>query len=176
MKRIITKNDKYGKSYILSDQITNVETPLPEFDNQFKFYNLWMTEETPVLFNNDDPVANKLVSTTPPANGSMFRIVNYPPEKQLLNKINKMTDQELINFEQEVGVKLDIKGKHPLMHMTKSIDFGIVLQGEIYLVLDNDEILLKPFDTIIQRATYHAWSNRSNQDCLMAYVLIDAVS
>ena len=62
------------------------------------------------------------------------------------------------------------------MHMTKSIDFGIVLTGEIYLVLDKQEVLLKATDTIIQRGTAHAWSNRSNQDCLMAYVLLDATS
>ena len=104
----------------------------------------------------------------------MFRVVNYPPEKVLLDKISQMSKDELLEFEKKIGIKLDINGKHPLMHMTKSIDYGIVLTGEIFLVLDNQEILLKPTDTIIQRGTYHAWSNRSENDCLMAYVLLDA--
>ncbi len=174
MKRIVTKNDINGKSYIVSDHISNIEIPLPDFDDEFKFYNLWTTDQMPVVFNTDDPVANHHVSTTPSANGSMFRIVNYPPEQKLLEKISKMSQQELEDFENHVGVKLDLNGKHPLMHMTSSIDFCIVLQGEIHLVLDKDEVLLKPFDTIIQRGTYHAWSNRSNYNCLMAYVLLNA--
>lgn len=174
MRRIITKNDNEGKSYIVSDSITNIEIPLPELDERFKFYNLWTTNTMPVTLNNDDPVKDTYVSTSPVQNGSMFRIVNYPPEKVLLDKINKMSKSELIAFEKKIGIKLSLCGKHPLMHMTNSIDFGIVLTGEIYLVLDKEEVLLKPTDTVIQRGTLHAWSNRSDKDCLMAYVLLDA--
>ncbi len=174
MKRIVTKNDDDNKSYIISDEITNIEVPFPDIDKRFKFFNLWTTDSMPVTFNNDDPTNNEYVSTSPVKNGSMFRIVNYPPEKILLEKINSMSQEELMVFENMVGVKLSFMNKHPLMHMTKSIDYGIVLQGEIYLVLDKEEVLLKPFDTVIQRGTSHAWSNRSNNDCLMAYVLLDA--
>jgi hypothetical protein len=174
MRRIVTKNDNEGKSYIISNDITNIETPLAELDDRFKFFNLWTTDTMPVMLNNDDPIKDKHVSTTPVKNGSMFRIVNYPPEKVLLDKINKMSAEELVEFEKRIGIKLSLCGKHPLMHMTNSIDFGIVLTGEIYLVLDKEDVLLKPTDTIIQRGTSHAWSNRSDKDCLMAYVLLDA--
>lgn len=174
MKRIITKNDDKGKSYIFSDVITNIEVPLPDMDDRFKFFNLWATDIMPVNFNDDDPVMGKYISTTPAKNGSTFRIVNYPPESLLLDNISKMSREELIAFENKIGVKINFSGKHPLMHATKSIDFGIVLTGEIYLVLDKQEVLLKPTDTVIQRGTSHAWSNRSDKDCLMAYVLLDA--
>ena len=174
MKRIVTNNDLNGHSYIVSQTITNIEVPLADLDDRFKFYNLWATDAMPVILDGNDPIHNKHVSTSPVKNGSMFRIVNYPPEQVLLDKINKMTKQELTDFENKIGIKLSFDSKHPLMHTTKSIDFGIVLTGEIYLVLDKEEILLKPTDTVIQKGTSHAWSNRSNQDCLMAYVLLDA--
>lgn len=175
IRRIVTRNDLEGKSHIFSDGITtNIEIPLPQIDDQFRFYNLWTTDSMPVPLTNVDPIQNKYVSTSPVANGSMFRIVNYPPERVLLDKISKMSEDELLEFEKTIGVKLDLNGRHPLMHMTKSIDFGIVLSGEIYLVLDKEETLLKPMDTVIQRGTSHAWSNRSNTNCLMAYVLLDA--
>jgi len=174
MKRVVTKNDNEGNSYILSTEINNVEVPLPEIDEDFKFFNLWTTDTMPVNFNDNDPTKDNYISTSPVKNGSLFRIVNYPPEKVLLDKINKMTKEELTNFENKIGIKLSHTNKHPLMHMTKSIDFGIILSGEIYLVLDKEEVLLKPMDTIVQRGTSHAWSNRSDRDCLVAYVLLDA--
>ncbi len=174
MRRIVTKNDEHGASYIVSENITNVEVPLSDIDNRFEFFNLWTTDIMPVNFDNDDPVINKNISTSPVENGSLFRIVNYPPEKILLDKINSMTHYELVAFENKVGIKLSFNGKHPLMHTTKSIDYAVVLTGEIFLVLDKQEILLKPTDTVIQRGTSHAWSNRSNSNCLMAYVLLDA--
>ena len=69
---------------------------------------------------------------------------------------------------------LIVTPQHLLMHTTKSIDFAIVLIGEIFLVLDKDEVLLKSTDAVIQRGTSHAWSNKSDVDCLVAYVLLDA--
>jgi hypothetical protein len=175
IRRIVTQNDYEGKSHIISDEFTNnIEIPLPHIDDQFKFFNLWTTDAMPVQLADSDPIKDKHVSTSPVTNGSMFRIVNYPPEQVLLDKIANMSTNELLEFEKTIGIKLDLNGKHPLMHITKSIDFGIVLSGEIHLVLEKEETLLKPFDTVIQRGTSHAWSNRSNVSCLMAYVLLDA--
>jgi quercetin dioxygenase-like cupin family protein len=59
------------------------------------------------------------------------------------------------------------------MHRTKTVDYGIVLSGEIYLVVDEGETLLKPGDVVVQRGTNHAWSNRSDEPCRMAFVLVD---
>jgi quercetin dioxygenase-like cupin family protein len=62
---------------------------------------------------------------------------------------------------------------HPLMHRTDTVDYGIVLSGEIYLVLDKQETLLKAGDVVVQRGTNHAWSNRSDKPCRMAFILVD---
>jgi len=59
------------------------------------------------------------------------------------------------------------------MHKTETLDFAIVVAGEIYLVLDGQETLMKAGDVRVQRATNHVWSNRSDQPCRMAFVLID---
>ena len=66
-------------------------------------------------------------------------------------------------------------GRHPLMHRTQTIDYALVLAGEIYCVLDAGEVLLKAGDVLIQCGTNHAWSNRSNAPCDIAFVLIDGV-
>jgi quercetin dioxygenase-like cupin family protein len=65
------------------------------------------------------------------------------------------------------------RARHPAMHRTRSVDYGIVLEGEIWLILDEEETLLRAGDVCIQRATNHAWSNRSDRRCVMAFVLLD---
>jgi uncharacterized cupin superfamily protein len=60
-----------------------------------------------------------------------------------------------------------------MMHRTQTVDYGIVLMGEIFLVLDESETLLRAGDIVIQVGTNHAWSNRSNKVCRVAFVLVD---
>jgi len=62
---------------------------------------------------------------------------------------------------------------HPLMHRTETIDYGVVLEGELTLILDDSEVDLKPGDIVVQRGTNHAWSNRSNKLCRILFVLLD---
>ena len=68
------------------------------------------------------------------------------------------------------------KAPHPYMQKTKTLDFCLVLDGEITLVLDTAEVHLKAGDTVVQRGTNHAWSNRSNRPCRIAFSSHDAVS
>jgi uncharacterized cupin superfamily protein len=67
-----------------------------------------------------------------------------------------------------------IPGRHPLMHRTASIDYGVVLDGEIVLLLDDEEVALKTGDVVVQRGTIHAWANRSDRITRMLFVLTDA--
>ena len=62
---------------------------------------------------------------------------------------------------------------HPLMHRTETVDYGIVISGEMTLVLDKGERLLRAGDVVIQRGTNHAWANRSGKPCRMLFVLVD---
>lgn len=61
-----------------------------------------------------------------------------------------------------------------MMHQTPTLDYIIILSGELYLIVEDGETLLKPGDIVIQRGTNHAWSNRSTEPCIQLAVLIDA--
>ena len=62
---------------------------------------------------------------------------------------------------------------HPLMHRTESVDYGVVIEGELTLVLDEGEVLLRAGSVVVQRGTNHAWANRSDRPCRMLFVLVD---
>jgi quercetin dioxygenase-like cupin family protein len=84
-------------------------------------------------------------------------------------EINKMAGQT------HVISDTDKQRHHPSMHRNNTLDVISVLRGEVYLVLEDDEILLKPTDTVIIQGTNHGWSNRGNQPCLLTDVRIDAI-
>ena len=64
--------------------------------------------------------------------------------------------------------------RHFLYHRTNTVDYAIVLEGEIWALVDEGEVLMRAGDILIQRGTAHAWANRSNKTCRMAFILIDA--
>jgi quercetin dioxygenase-like cupin family protein len=66
--------------------------------------------------------------------------------------------------------------RHPGFHKTDTIDYALVLEGEVWAILDEAETLLKAGDVLIQRGTFHAWDNRSESVCRIAFILLDAVS
>ena len=68
------------------------------------------------------------------------------------------------------------QAKHPTMHKTNSIDYLVVISGEMWMVMEKGEVLLRPGDCIVQRGTNHALKNKGDKPCLLAAVLIDAHS
>ena len=64
--------------------------------------------------------------------------------------------------------------KRPAMHKTETIDYIILLKGDVSLLLDEEEVRLKPFDTVVQRGTNHAWVNHGEEPALLIAVLIDS--
>jgi quercetin dioxygenase-like cupin family protein len=112
------------------------------------------------------------IETTPfwpntPKNGTYFRFVQIPPDSQILEKAI-----ELKKGSKEF--KHNPSDPHPLMHKTDTLDYIIILSGELYLITEEKETLLKAGDIVIQRGTNHAWSNRSDQVCIQLAILIDA--
>jgi mannose-6-phosphate isomerase-like protein (cupin superfamily) len=102
--------------------------------------------------------------------GSVFRVIEYPPDSVRL----KTLDPE--RFFGGMGTRAADAAtrKHPGMHKTDTIDYCVVLSGEIWAVLDEGEVLLRAGDCLVQRGTNHAWSNRSDTPCVIAFVLIAA--
>ncbi|WP_234994532.1 cupin domain-containing protein [Pedobacter caeni] len=151
-RRIVT-GYKDGISVIVEDKkVTNVSEHIPGL----VISDIWATNTMPVDLNQDIYVENTLIPD-PPKNGTYFRYVSIPPDKEM--GIPEITKEN---------------GPHPFMHKTETLDYIIILSGEVYLILEGEETLLKTGDIVIQKATNHAWSNRSEQPCIQLAILIDA--
>jgi mannose-6-phosphate isomerase-like protein (cupin superfamily) len=108
-----------------------------------------------------------------PKNGTRIRFVDLPPDTNYLAEADtrmKALFEEVNNVE---GLTTKPNSPHPMMHRTESIDYGIVIEGELTLILDDTEVPLKPGSVVIQRGTNHAWANRSDRPCRMLFVQID---
>jgi mannose-6-phosphate isomerase-like protein (cupin superfamily) len=126
---------------------------------------LWVTDETPADISASADRAAREIGVPPPPSGSIFRIVDFPPESGTRSR-----DAILA----EMGVGDHGGARHPAMHRTRSVDYAIVLEGEIDMLLDEGEVHLEAGDVLVQQGTNHAWVNRSAAPCRIAFVLIDA--
>jgi quercetin dioxygenase-like cupin family protein len=109
---------------------------------------IWCTESMPVditIGEDIEDMGSRILGTPPPANGTRFTINDIPP------------------------------GNTPVVHRTETLDYAIVLSGEVDLELDGSTTSLKAGDVVIQRGTNHAWANRGSEVARVAFVLIDAV-
>jgi hypothetical protein len=110
----------------------------------------------------------------PPKNGTRIRVIEFPPEGEEIQKLTGADAAAKFKSMGDEKASTSAEGApHPLMHRTKTVDYGIVLEGEIMLVLDRGEVTIQAGDIIIQSGTNHAWANRSGRICRMAFVLID---
>lgn len=174
VRRIVTGHDAQGRATVISD------APSPHIRTSparggVAYTNIWQTSRMPVpIHGATDPVTDAM-NLEPPPNGSNLRYVEFEPEGPHLAKVDAAGARAAFASMGGAGHALTQheNAKHPWMHRTKSVDYGIVISGEIYLVLDDREVLMRPGDVCIQRGTNHAWSNRSETNCIMAFVLID---
>jgi hypothetical protein len=173
-RRIVTGHDADGKAVILSDA-PPTHTQLVGGPGGPTFFEVWHTLESPAFISTQptEPEEEGLV-LPPPKNGTRIRVIEFPPEGE---EIRKLTATEAAaKFKSMGDEKASTSAEeapHPLMHRTKTVDYGIVLEGEITLVLDRGETTIQTGDIIIQNGTNHAWANRSGKVCRMAFILID---
>jgi mannose-6-phosphate isomerase-like protein (cupin superfamily) len=126
---------------------------------------LWVTDETPADIGGSTDKSLREIGVPPPPGGSIFRIVDFPPEG---------TSRSREAILKEMGVADHGGARHAAMHRTRSVDYAVVLEGEIDMLLDDSEVHLRAGDVLVQQGTNHAWVNRGAQPCRMAFVLIDA--
>jgi mannose-6-phosphate isomerase-like protein (cupin superfamily) len=174
-RRIVTGHNAQGQSIILSDTTSPHIMPIMDQPN-FAVTDFWKTAETPAdngAGTAQDP-CRVPVQVAPPSGGSVFRVVQFPPDKDWAAKAAAMGGSVAID---ETAKAAHAGGpvRHAHMHRTRSLDYAIVLSGEIWAVMDEGETKLAAGDVLIQRGTNHAWANRSNAPCLVAFVLIDAL-
>jgi hypothetical protein len=110
---------------------------------------------------------------TPPPGGTRIRVVDIAPESAGDAVLDPKASSE--HFARISAADAFTGGRHPMMHRTETVDYGIVLEGEIWLIVDESETLMRAGDIAIQRGTNHAWANRSSANCRIAFVLIDGV-
>jgi hypothetical protein len=137
------------------------------------FYEVWNTRETPARIDraSGEP-PEEGIQLAPPANGTRIRVLDIPPEGDWLAS---MSSEQIQAHFAEVGAgdATSAGARHALMHRTETVDYGIVLEGEITLVMDVGETIVRAGDIVVQRGTNHGWANRSGQNCRIAFVLID---
>ena len=173
IRRVVTGHDKNGKAIVIADGSAPVHTN-PLRPGQMA-HEIWKTKAMPVPICRDesDPMTGAR-QIHPPLRGTIFRISEVPPET---NAIRNMTPEQSRAAFRAVGNEAASTfgrgGRHPLMHRTETVDYAMVLDGEIYLLLDDADIKLSAGDVVIQRGTNHAWSNHSDKPVRMLYVLID---
>jgi mannose-6-phosphate isomerase-like protein (cupin superfamily) len=174
IRRVVTGHSAQGRAIFISDG------PAPAVYDRGSgataVTELWETSATPASnAGNADPTAGQTQQRLPPPkNGSKFRVVEYPPDSKRVAALHATSSAQNANAKSE-GYARDVANKrHPGFHKTATIDYAIVLSGEIYALMDEGEVLLKAGDVLIQRGTNHAWSNRSDEPARLAFVLIDA--
>jgi hypothetical protein len=148
-RRVVTGHDASGKSVVLSDG------PPPQHHQMrgkavgADFIEMWsVSRPVPLLTSVEEREPNEREFTIMPASGHLLRIIDiYPPKEG---------------------------GMRTVMHRTKTLDYVVVIEGEIVLILDDSEVVLKKSDVVVQRGTNHAWENRSDQPARMALFHVDA--
>jgi len=168
---VVTGHNADGKSIFITDDATpHVFQRSP---GSAIVMELWETHSTPADNRGNNDAIARGFRLPPPKNGSVFRIIEYPPDSARL----KALAAERAGPDDGSGwLQAADKGgaRHLGFHKTSSVDYAIVLSGEIYALMDEGEVLLKTGDVLIQRGTNHAWSNRTDEPCTVAFVLIDA--
>jgi len=240
IRRVVTGHDAAGRSVFITDAAApHVYNRAP---GSAVVTELWETRAMPADNSGNDEVTDHPFRLAPPRNGSVFRIVEYPPDKERLpalaseasgqrgNSILRAPDtrpepgssaraalaseasgqrgnsivrahsaskdareraddtrpepgssaraaleRQRASVDDGSGHAFDRGSpRHPGFHKTSSVDYAIVLSGEIYAMMDEGEVLLRAGDVLVQRGTHHAWSNRTDEPARLAFVLIDA--
>ena len=170
MRRIVTGHNEEGKSVITIDG-----PPARSLgEDAGGLYELWNTDGNEINTIDEIDRADGEVLLSPPNGGTKFRYfqINPTPEGVPADLIEAATAEAF----EKMGAahhRVDTT-RHPAMHKTKTIDYIILLKGDVTLLLDNEEVDLKPFDVVVQRGTNHAWVNNGNEPALFIAVLIDS--
>ena len=168
VRRIVTGHNEAGRSVFIMDGPAPDVYPAPA-SAAMTISLLWRTTTSPASFagNEDMAPAGLRIPTAPQQRGgTVFRIADIPPDRELGASADMARHG--------VNVSAEGRRRHVMFHQTDTVDYAIVLEGEIWAVLDDDETLMRQGDVLIQRGTGHAWSNRTDKPCRMAFILVDA--
>ncbi len=173
-RRVVTGLNEKSESVVLFDGDAQNVLLLPALPGA-AITELWVTGEMPVDRLGDKDRGARPMKHDPDPGGTIFRIVELPPEKETpaglqsdavekifeaMGSANKPSSQDRV--------------RHPTMHLTDSVDYLVLISGELTMIMDVGEVTLKPGDCIVQRGTRHGWANRGDKPVVLAAVLVDA--
>ncbi|WP_226635016.1 cupin domain-containing protein [Novosphingobium profundi] len=174
-RRIVTGHNEKGEAVLLEAAPPPRVAKIGEEFGPW-FYEVWNTTETPAQIRPDgsEPPEDG-IQLAPPKNGTRIRVLDIPPED---GRLENLTPEEAREHFAAIGAgdassHSGATSRHAFMHRTETIDYGIVLEGEITLLLDVGECVAKAGDIVIQQGTNHGWANRSDKNCRIAFILID---
>jgi hypothetical protein len=169
VRRVLTGHDAQGRSIILADGPAENARALPSVPG-LVLTDLWETTGAPASNEGHADAAARPVRLEPPANGTLFRVVEFPPDAAWRKKTDLREGFDAIG----AAHAQDTASSDPMMHKTATVDYAIVMKGELWAVMEKGETLLKAGDVLVQRGTNHSWSNRTDQPALVAFILVSA--
>ena len=170
MRRIVTGHNQEGRSIITIDG-----PPARSIGEDVGgLFELWNTDGNIIDTKDNLDRADQDIILSPPTGGTKFRYfqINSTPEGIPMEIMQEIAADAF----EKIGAghhRVDTS-KHPAMHKTETIDYIILLKGDVTLILDEDEVTLKPHDVVVQRGTNHAWVNNGDEPALLIAVLIDS--
>jgi hypothetical protein len=167
VRRIITVDDERGYSYALADGPCTDELLDPARPG-YRSVRIWATDRTPAVPLTAEQVEKLPGKIVPPQGGGLFRIVTIPPDSAWLGDLAQDAARDFFVAAGVADAWCGAGAPHPYMQQTRTLDLCLVLEGDITLVLDTAEVHLTTGDTVVQRATRHAWSNRGSAPAVVA--------
>ena len=169
VRRVLTGHDAAGRSTFIADGPAPNVKEMPHFPG-LALTDLWETSGAPASNAGDGDAASRPVRLEPPKNGTILRIVEFPPDSTRPRGADGSAGFEAIG----ASHVQDKASADPMMHKTSTVDYIIVLKGEIYAVMETGEKLLRAGDILVQRGTNHSWSVRGSEPCIVAAELVSA--
>jgi mannose-6-phosphate isomerase-like protein (cupin superfamily) len=169
VRRVVTGHDAEGRSAIIADGAATNVKEIASFPG-LALTDLWETAGAPASNAGSADAANRPVHLEPPKNGTLFRVVEFPPDSNRPKSADSGEGFKSIG----AGHVQDHASSDPMMHKTATVDYAVVIKGEIYAVMEKGETLLRAGDVLVQRGTNHSWSVRGKEPCLVAFILVSA--
>lgn len=168
--RVVTGHDDSGKAVITEQGPAPAQYPIAAVPGMH-FQEIWNTSALPVALDNGADPTQRPLRLAPMPSGGLIRVVDIPPDSIQ----NQASDDAIAATLAAVGAPANEVGgsRHKLMHRTQTLDYGILVQGELWLMLDEQEVRLTPGDVVVQRGTRHAWSNRTEEMARIVFILHD---
>ena len=170
-RRVVTGVNEKGESIIQFDGEAENILLFPGWPGAAAT-ELWVTSEIPVDNTGQEDRGARPFKHDPDPSGTIFRIVEIPPEIQGAMEIDTDVAFDAMGSKNKPTSKDRVK--HPTMHFTDSVDYLVLLSGELTMIMDVGEVTLKPGDFVVQRGTRHGWANRGNTPVILVAALVDA--